>query len=145
MATQTEPIASVFEQAFDNLRKAAESNIEMQQELFRKWGAAWPGFPQADNVWIDRMQKFQKDWTKTFTELTNKHRKMLDDEYRIAIDGLKEAFGVAECADPQEYRQRCENLCRKSVELMREAGELQMKETQEALNRWAALAVKGSA
>jgi hypothetical protein len=144
MATQTEPITNVFEQVFDNVRKAAETNIEMQQELFRKWGASWPGFPQADNVWADRVQKFQKDWAKTFTELANKHRKMLDDQYRIAIDGLKEAFRVVESADPQEYRERCEDLCRKSVELIREAGELQMKETQEALNRWAALVVKGS-
>jgi hypothetical protein len=89
------------------------------------------------------VQQFQKDWSKTYTELMNKHRKMLDDQYRIAIDGLKEAFRVVESSDPQEYRDRCENLCRKSVELMREAGELQMKETQEALNRWVALAVKG--
>ena len=89
------------------------------------------------------MQKFQKDWSKTFTELMNKHRKLLDDQYRVAIDGLKEAFRVVEATDPQEYRERCETLCRKSVEMMREVGELQMKETQDALNRWAALAVKG--
>ncbi len=145
MATQTESITNVFEQVFDNFRKVAESNTEMQQELFRKWGASWPGFPELDNHWVDRVQKFQKDWAKTFTDLVNKHRKMLDDEYRIAIDGLKEAFRVVECADPQEYRQRCEELCRKSVELIRESGDLQLKETQEALNRWAALVVKGSA
>ena len=143
MATQTEPVTNVFEQVFDNLRKAAESNIEMQQELFRKWGAGFPGLPQPDNVWVDRVQKFQKEWTKTFAELANKHRKLFDDEYRIAIDGLKEAFRVVESADPQEYRDRCEELCRKSIELIREASELQLKESQEALNRWAALLVKG--
>jgi hypothetical protein len=142
MATKTESATNVFEQVFDNLRKTAESNIEMQQELFRQWGANWPGFPHQENAWLDRVQKFQKEWSKTFAELVNKHRKLLDDQYRMAIDSLKEAFHVAESADPQEYQQRCEELCRKSLELMREAGELQLKETQEALNRWVAMAVK---
>ena len=144
MTTQTESISGVFEDVFENLRKAADANIQMQQEMFKQWGAKWPGFPPTENAWLDRVQKFQKDWAKTFTELANKHRKMLDDEYRVAIDGLKEAFRVVESADPHEYRERCEALCRKSIEMTRELGELQMKEAQEALNRWVALAVKGA-
>jgi len=144
MTTQTESVSNVLEEVFDNLRKAADANIQMQQEFFRQWGAKWPGFPPTDNAWLDRVQAFQKDWSKTLTELLNKHRKLLDDQYRIAIDGVKEAFRVAESDDPQEYRERCESLCRKAIELVREASELQMKETQEALNRWVALAVKGA-
>jgi len=144
MAAQTESVSNVFEQVFDNLRKTAESNLELQQEFFRQWGANWPGFPQQENAWLERVQKFQKDWSKTYAELINKHRKLLDDQYRMAIDALKEAFHVAESGDPQEYQRRCEELCRKSLELIREAGELQIKETQEALNRWVALAVKSA-
>lgn len=145
MSTQTEAVTNVFEQVFDNLRKTAESNIEMQQELFRQWGANWPGFPQPQNAWLDRVQKFQKDWSKTVTELLNKHRKAFDDQYRLAIDSLKDALRVAESSDPQQFRQRCEELCCKSVELMREVGEMQMKESQEALNKWVSLAMKGAA
>jgi hypothetical protein len=145
MSTQTESVSNVFEEVFENLRKTSESSLQMQQDFFRQWGAQWPGFPQQENAWMDRVQKFQKDWSKTFTELMNKHRKLLDDQYRTAIDALKEGFRVAESADPQEYRQRCEELCRKSLELIRETGELQVKETQEALNRWVALAVKSGA
>jgi hypothetical protein len=144
MAAQTESVSNVFEQVFDNLRKTAESNIELQQEFFRQWGANWPGFPQQENAWLERVQKFQKEWTKTYAELVNKHRKLLDDQYRMAIDALKEAFRVTESSDPQEYQRRCEELCRKSLELIREAGELQMKETQEALNRWVVLAMKSA-
>jgi len=143
MATETESLSTVFEQVFDNLRKVSETNIELQQDLFRQWGAHWPGFPHSENLWLERVQRFQKDWAKTLTELVNKHRRVMDEEYRLAIDGLKEAFRAVESTDPQEYRQRCEELCRKSLDLMREAGELQVKETQDALNRWVALAVKG--
>jgi hypothetical protein len=144
MATQTESVTNVFEQAFDNLRKTAEANLEMQQELFRQWGANWPGFPQPQNAWVERAQKFQKDWAKTVKDLLNKHREVLDEQYRMALESLEEAFRVAQSADPQDYAKRCEALCKKSLEVLRGAGELQVKETQEALNKWIGLAVKAA-
>jgi hypothetical protein len=142
MATQTKSVTSVFEQAFDSLRKTAEANVEMQQELFRQWGTNWPGFPQSQNVWVERVQKFQKDWAKTVKDLLSKHRQILDEEYRLAMDSLDEAFEVVQSADPEEYAKRCEALCKKSLEIMREVGELQVKETQEALSKLIGLAVK---
>jgi hypothetical protein len=144
MATQTESVTNVFEQAFDNLRKTAEANLEMQQELFRQWGANWPGFPQPQNAWVERAQKFQKEWAKTVKELLGKHREILDEQYRLALDSLDEAFRVVQSSDPQEYAKRCESLCKKSLEVMRDAGELQVKETQEALSKWIGLAVKAA-
>jgi hypothetical protein len=144
MTTQTESVTSVFEQAFDSLRKAAESNLEMQQELFRQWGANWPGFAQPQNAWVERAQKFQKEWAKTVKDLLGKHREILDEQYKLALDSLDDAFRVAQSSDPQEYAKRCEALCKKSLEVMREAGELQVKETQEALSKWIGLAVKAA-
>src|SRR4249919_669870 len=125
MSTQTESVSSLFEQVFDNLRKTAESNIEMQQELFRQWGANWPGFPQPQTAWVERVQKFQKSWAKTVKELLSKHREVVDEQYGLSLDSLEEAFRVAQSSDPEEYAKRCESLCRKSLEVMREAGELQ--------------------
>ena len=142
--TETESVTSVFDQVFDHLRKTAESNIQMQQELFRQWGANWPGFPQQETAWLERAQKFQKDWAKTVKELLSKHRETLDEQYRLAIDSLEDAFRVAQSSDPQEYAKRCEALCRKSLEALREVGEVQVKETQDALNKWIALAVKAA-
>jgi hypothetical protein len=142
MTTQTESVQSVFEQAFDNLRKTAESNIEMQQELFRQWGANWPGFPQPQNAWLERVQKFQKTWAKTVKEVLAKHREVVNEQYGLALDSLEEAFRVAQSSDPEEYAKRCEALCRKSLEILREAGEVQTKELQEALSKWTELATK---
>jgi mevalonate kinase len=129
---------------FDNLRKVAESNIEMQQEVFRKWSAGWPGFPQPQSAWLERVQKFQKAWAKTVKELLGKHREVLDEHYRLAIDSLEEAFRALQSSDPEEYGKRCEALCRKNLEVLREAGELQAKELQEALNKWTELAAKSA-
>jgi hypothetical protein len=144
MATQTESPTNVFEQVFDSLRKTVESNVEMQQEMFRQWYSNWPGFPEPQNAWIERAQKFQKDWANTVKEMLAKHREVLDEEYRLAIESLDEAFRLAESSDPQDFAKRCEGLCRKSLKAVREAGELQLKETQEALNKWIGLAVKSA-
>lgn len=144
MPTQTESTTTVFEQAFDSLRKTAEANVEMQQELFRQWSANWPGIAQPQNVWVERAQKFQKEWAKTVKELVTRHRENVDEHYRLALESLDEAFRVAQSTDPQEYAKRCEALCKKSLEVMREAGELQVKETQEALNKLVGLAVKSA-
>src|ERR1051326_9186085 len=100
MTTQTESVQNVFEQVFDNLRKTAESNIEMQQELFRQWGANWPGFPQPQNAWLERVQKFQKSWAKTVKEVLAKHREVANEQYGLALDSLEEAFRVAQSSDP---------------------------------------------
>lgn len=117
MSTQTESVNSVFEEAFENLRKTAESSVEMQQELFRQWAAKWPGLPQPQNAWVEQVQKFQKEWSKTVKELLSKHREVLDEKYDLAIESLDEAFRVAESSDPQEYAKRCEALCKKSLEV----------------------------
>src|SRR6476620_5359345 len=92
MATETETVQSVFEQVFDNLRKTAESNIEMQQELFRQWSSNWPGFPEPKVAWLEKVQKFQKAWAKTVKELLSKHREVMDEQFDHGVDSLDEAF-----------------------------------------------------
>jgi hypothetical protein len=145
MTAQTESAQTLFEQVFDNLRKTAESQLEMQQELFRQWGANWPGFPQQpQTAWVERVQKFQKGWAKTVKELLTKHREVLDEQYGLALDSMEEAFKVAQSSDPEEYAKRCESLCRKSLEVMREAGELQVRELQDVLAKWSELATKSA-
>ena len=66
------------------------------------------------------------------------------EQYRLALESLDEAFHVAQLSEPQEFAKRCESLCKKSLKVMREAGELQVKETQEALTRWINLFAKAA-
>ena len=142
MAAATESVQSVFDQMFENLRKAVESQMEMQQELLRQWSTGCPGFPQPQTAWLERVQKFQKSWGKTVKELLDKHREVLNEQYGLAVDSLQEAFRVAQSSDPEEFAKRCEGLCRKSLDVMREAGELQAKHLQEAVSKWTEVAAK---
>jgi hypothetical protein len=144
MPTETQSVTGLFEDVFDNIRKAAEANLGMQQELFRQWSAKWPGFPQPQNAWVERVQKLQKDWAKTVKEVLSKHREVLDEQYRLALESLDDAFRVAQASDPQEFVKRCESLCRKSLEVMRDTADLQAKEIQNAFTKWVDLATKSA-
>jgi hypothetical protein len=144
MATETKSVKSLFEEVFENVQKTAQANVEMQQELFRKWAAGWPSFPQPQTAWVEKTRQFQKDWAKTVKELLNKHREVFDERYQLAVDSLDEAFRVAQSSDPQEYAKRCEALCRKTLDVWRETSELQAKELQTALNKWIELVTKSA-
>jgi hypothetical protein len=144
MTTQTAPVTGLFEQAIEHVRKLAESNIEMQQEIFRKWSNNWPGVPQPQlhGAWHEKAQKFQKAWSKIVKELLARHREVLDEQYDLAVSSLEEAFRLAQSSEPQESAKRYESLCRKSLAVIRESGELQIKELQDALSKWSELVGK---
>jgi hypothetical protein len=144
MATQTASPTKMFEDVFENFKKVAETTFETQQELLNKWTAGWPQFPQPETAWLERVQKFQKAWAKTVKELLTKHGEVLDEQYRLALGSLEEAFRVSQASDPQEYVKRCEALCRKSLDVMHEAAKLQSKELLAALNKLTELVGKSA-
>jgi hypothetical protein len=112
--------------------------------MWRKWTTQWPGFPSVETPWVEKVRKFQKDWSSTVTELMRQHKELLDKQYRVGIESLERAFQVTEAKDPEQLRQRSEALCRKSLECMRDAAEAGMREYQEAMNRWLELAMQVS-
>jgi hypothetical protein len=141
MTTELEKASNVFEQVIDNFRKTAESNFEMQQEMFRKWSTMWPTqAPQS--AWVDQVKRFQKEWSQTVSDLVHKHRDVLNRQYQSAVESLDEMLRVTESKDPEEFRQRVEQLCRKTIDCVREIGETQLKELQDSVNRWSELVTK---
>lgn len=38
---------AMFDQVFDNFRKATETTLQAQQDLFRQWMTQWPMYPAA--------------------------------------------------------------------------------------------------
>ena len=140
MATDT--ATNVYDDVFKNLRKAAESNLKMQQEMFKQWGVMWPGFPSPQAAWLDKVRDFQHQWTTTISDLARKHRDALDRQYQAALESLDEALRVSEATNPEDLRARTEQLVRKTLDCVREISETQMTEFQEAVNKWSELATK---
>ena len=140
----TETKTSIYEDVFKNFRKAAESNIKMQQEMFRHWGALWPGFPTPQAAWLDKVRDFQRQWDHTVSDLVREHRDVLNRQYQAAMESLEEALRASESSNPAELRERTEQFYRKSLDCVREISEAQMKEFQDAVNKWSELATKAA-
>ena len=142
MSSSTEAASQVFEETFANISKAAEANLKLQQEFFRQWTSMWPGMPAPQTAWVDKVRDFQKQWTQTVSDLARRHREAVDRQYQAALESLDSALKVTESTNPEEYRRRTEQLCRKTIDCMREVSEAQIKEFQDAMTQWSDLVTK---
>lgn len=129
----------IFEDVFQNIRKAAEANLKLQQEAFIHWSNMWPGAPASQPGWVDKIQKFHSKWCDTVSELAAKHREVLDQQYQATLESLDAALKVSEASNPEEFRRRSEQFCRKAVDCMKEVSETQVKEFQETASKWTQL------
>ena len=143
MATET--ATNIYDEVLGNMRKAAEANLKLQQDVFRQWTNLWPGFPNPQSVWLDKFRDFQHQWVTTISDLARKHRDTLDRQYQAALESLEEALRVTESSNPDEFRKRSEQLVRKTFDCVREISETQMKEFQEAITKWSEMATKTGA
>jgi hypothetical protein len=138
----TETVNDVFSQWFANVRKTAEANVAMQQELFRKWSQMWPGIPNPQASWLERTREFQREWANTVSDLARKHRDTLDRQYQAALESLDESLKLMQASDPAQFREYAEQLCRKTLDCSREMAETQFREFQQAVSKWTEFVTK---
>jgi hypothetical protein len=131
--------SQVFEDVFQNIRKAAESSLKLQQEAFQQWTSMWPGVPTSQPGWVGKMQKFHKQWCEAVSDLAAKHREAMDQQYQATVESLDAALKVSESTNPEEFRRRYEQFCRKTVDCMREITQTQVQEFQESTEEWTKL------
>lgn len=140
MTTETQQVGSkFFDEVFQNIRKAAETNLKLQQDILGQWPSFW-SMPSTQSPWADRVHDFQKRWGETVSDLARKHRAVLDRQYQAINESLDAALRVGEATNVEEYRRRSEQLCRKTIDCLREVSESQLHEFQEAVTKWAELA-----
>lgn len=139
----TETAKDLYSDVVQHIRNAAESNLKLQQDMLRQWTSMWPGFSsQPQTAWLDKAREFQHKWADTVSELARKHRHVMDKQYQATLESLEEALRLGESSNPEEFRQRTEQLCRKTLDCLREVSQTQMKEFQEAVSKWSELATK---
>lgn len=129
----------MFDQAYENLRKATESTLQFQQEMFRKWTGFWPGMTQAAPPMTEAVQKFQKKWAEFVTELLKKQRETLNKQYEAGLRNIEQSFEVAEVKTPEEFRAKVIELYQKSFEGLRQVTEMQQRDFQAAVQKWTEL------
>jgi len=134
----------MFDQVFEAMRKATDSAIVMQQELFNKWIGLWPGVPISP-VAAGEAPKFQKKWVETIGELIKKQREILETQFSTGLQSIEEAFHLAEAKDPEELRAKTVALWQKIFDCLRQTYESQMRDFQIAVAKWAEVLTKGAA
>ena len=129
----------MFDQVFENLQKATESSMKMQQEMFQKWSSGLPGaFPTVPNV-VGDMAEWRKKWEETSAELLQRQKEVVDQNYEAGLKSLEDVFSVADVKSPQEYQQKVTELYRKSFDSLRQLSEAQLEEYKAAADKWSEL------
>jgi hypothetical protein len=134
----------MFDQVFDSMRKATESTLQMQKELYARWASFWPGLPGLQPDWAAEAQKLQKRWAETVGELAKKQRASLEEQFQIGLRGLEGAFGVAEVKDVEDLRKKSLELWQKSFDCLRQMQEAQLRDFQHAVSAWTQLMTRGA-
>ena len=123
----------MFDQLVDGVRKASESSLHMQQEMFRHWTRLWltaaPGSMGMGNVG-DWGRGSQKRFLQLGIEMLNKHREALDSTYKAGIQIIEQTFHVADAQSADDYRRLVEELWRKLFDLQKEQAESQFRDFQ---------------
>ena len=142
--SETATKSPVFDEVFQNVRKATEASLKMQQEMFSQWSSLWPGLPTPQSAWVDKVKDFRTQWKKTVSELARKHGEVMERQYQAATESLDAALNVTDASNPEEFRRRTEQFCRKTLDCVREVSESQIREFQEAVTKMTDLMTKAS-
>ncbi len=140
----------MFDQVFDSFRKASETTLQAQQDLFHQWMSQWPMFPldstppASKGVVSEQARSFHKQWTDTATALMIKHCEALDAQYRAGIHTIEDALRTAEAKSPEEFRKLTEELWRKSFDVLKQTIENQIRDFQIAVEKWSELMTQKS-
>jgi hypothetical protein len=142
----------MYDQVYDTFRKAAESTFQVQQEMFRQWMGSWPAQTPATTGTVvaprvvtgmdDQARSFQKKWIETLTTTLNKHREILDTQYKSSIQAIEVAFRATEAKNPDEYRKLTEEFWRMSIDSLKTAFENQIREFQSLTEKWFEIVTK---
>ena len=134
----------MFDSIFDNLRKATEITIQMQQEMLKKWTGLFPSPPTLPG-WSEQAQKLQKKWADVVEETLKRQHEVLEIQYSAGLKNIENAFALSEVKDYEELRGKTVELWQKSFDNLRQTFEAQLRGYQTATNKWWELLTKGAA
>jgi hypothetical protein len=129
---------SMFGQLLENIGKVTGATVTIQQDIFKKWFTMWPAMPglPTDPASAEQMEKFQKRWAATVSELLRRHRDFTETQFKAGMENIERAFQIGEAKTAEEIRARTIELWQKWFESMRQTTEGQIRETQVATQKW---------
>ncbi len=133
----------MVDQMLENFRRASESSLRMQQEMFNQWVPQWPPAPlNASGGSAYDVETLQKRWIECIANCLNQHRESIDSMYKSGIQLIEQAFRVSEAKTPDEYRRLVEELWRTMFEISKNQSETQLREFQKGVQKWLEMLAK---
>jgi len=129
----------MFDQLIEGFRKASESSLQMQQEVFKNWTRMFSGPANEATAQADWGRGAQRRWLELGIEMLHRHRETLDATYRSGIQIIEQTFHVAEAKTEDDYRRLVEELWRKLFDLQKEQSQNQIRDFQNFYEKSAAL------
>ena len=93
----------MFDQLIDGVRKASESSLQMQQEMFKNFTRLFSGQAGEAGAPAEWGKASQKRWAELCVEMLNRHRESLDTAYKTGIQIIEQSFHVTEAKSPDDY------------------------------------------
>jgi hypothetical protein len=121
----------MIDQLFENVRKATESSLQLQQDMLRQFTQQWLyAQPAATGASTDWGRAFQKRWFELALETLNRHRESVDAAYKAGIQVIEQIFHTSEAQSPEEQRRMTEDLWRKLFDSFKAQQDTQFQEFQ---------------
>jgi hypothetical protein len=139
----------MFEQIFDEYRKAVDSSFKLQEEMYRQWLNGWPIKSPGDAAGASRaaveekIRSYRQQWSDTLAQTLENHRETLSAQYKSGIEAIRSAFRTTEAKTPEEYWRLTQEFWRKSIDLYKTSFEAQTKHVQNLSQMWLDMVTKG--
>ena len=118
----------MLDQLFDTFRKASESSLHMQQDMFKYWTQQWSG--ASNGAAAGNTGEWSKNYQKQVVDLLNKQREALDSAFKAGIQLIEQTFRASEAKSPDDYRRTMEDLWRTLIDTFKTQAETQVREFQ---------------
>lgn len=117
----------MLDQLFDTFRKASESSLHMQQDMFKYWTQQLNGGASGA---AGNTGEWSRTYQKQVIDLLNKQREALDSAFKTGIQLIEQSFRASEAKSPDDYRKTMEDLWRGLIDNFKTQTESQYKEFQ---------------
>jgi hypothetical protein len=134
---------TMFEQVIDNVRRATEFNIRMQQKLFKKCGGFFPGFPVPAEGGPEVVTEFNAKVAAFVADVVKKQRGTLVPRFDAGLKIVEEACHLMEVKDTEEMRTKTIDVWQKTCDCMRQLYEAEMADVEAIISQWTELVTKG--
>jgi hypothetical protein len=134
----------MFNEVFDNFRRATAATLQLQEEMFKTWLSLWPGVPAPAASWSDQMRQFQKKWAEAVSDIVKRQQEMTRTHFKAGLDNIAKAFQVGEVKNSEDLRAKSVELWQKCFDDLQKLSEAQLRGFEMAMDKWLSLGVKAA-